>query len=365
MDRAEKAKRLVLSRIQGIGPQRYKKLIETFGSATELFSASYKTIRTVGGMPKQVAEQIVQTSSFQAVQVELDELAESGITVLECFDKHFPPRLLWCPDHPIFLYQRGAMDILNKPLLAVVGTRNPSAYGQALCEEIIKDLRPYEPVIVSGLAVGIDHTAHQAALKNGLSSVAVMASGLDKIYPDHHRTLANRLCESGGLLTEYSLGEFPEKNNFPERNRIVAGMCDATIVIETGLKGGSMITADLATQYQREVFCLPGRSTDANSAGCNYLIKNLKAQMLTEAEDLVTGLGWKKKWKLPMQASLFPEFSAEEQCIIRCLQEAERIHLDTLLSCSGFSLSQVSSLLLDLELKDIIRSHPGKYFALK
>lgn len=366
MDREEKAKRLVLSRIQGIGPQRYKKLIETFGSAAEVFSVSYKTIRSVGGMPKQVAEQIVQTSAFETAKREFDQLAELGIVVLECFDKTFPPRLLWCPDHPIFLYQRGKMDILDKPMLAIVGTRNPSTYGQSMCEEIIADLAPYQPVIVSGLAVGIDHTAHQAALKNGLISVAVLASGLDKIYPDHHRSLAYRLCESGGLFTEYSLGEFPEKNNFPERNRIVAGMCDATIVIETGLKGGSMITADLATQYQREVFCVPGRSTDPNSAGCNYLIKNLKAQMLTEGEDLVNGLGWKKKNAITgVQASLFPHFSTDEQIIIRCLQQVERIHLDALLSCSGFSLSQVSSLLLDLEMKDIIRSHPGKYFALK
>ena len=253
-------------------------------------------------------------------------------------------------------------------IVAIIGSRSHTDYGKLATEKIIKDLVNQNVLVVSGLAYGIDSIAHKAAVKNELSTVGVLAHGLDQIYPAEHAGLAKDMIKhKGGLLTEFRSNSKPDKHNFPTRNRIVAGMSDATIVIETGIKGGSMITAELANSYNKEVFALPGKITDSKSTGCNYLIKNNKAMLLTDAEELIQVMNWQENKKKPSssrQKQLFIEMTADEKIVVTILQEKEKVHIDEINSKSGLTSSAVAAGILSLELQNVILSLPGKLYQL-
>ena len=248
-----------------------------------------------------------------------------------------------------------------------MGTRRFTEYGKQITEKLIRDITPYQVLVVSGLAFGIDAIAHKTALKQSLQTIGVLAHGLNTLYPSEHAQLSKDMTKQGGLLTEFMSDTKPDKHHFPVRNRIVAGISDATIVTETGIKGGSMITADLANGYHKEVFAFPGRTTDLKSAGCHWLIRNNQAGLISNARELTDLMGWEKK-ESPIvmeQQQLFIDLNEPEQRIVNLLKERESIHIDVINTISGFTPSQNAGVLLNLEMKDIIHSLPGRIYKLK
>ena len=358
---------LSLSFIPQIGSVQARILIDHFGDAKAIFKAKKDALGRLDGIGTVRANSIKSFTDFNKAEDEIRFMEKYKITPLFLSNKNYPQRLLNCYDPPTILYYRGTADLNTTKIIALVGTRNNSEYGRIITEELVSSLHPLQPLIVSGLAFGIDAIAHKAALKNNLPTVAVLAHGLDCIYPSQHTQLAkNIIRESGGLLTEFSSATKPDKHNFPSRNRVVAGMCDATIVIETGIKGGSVITADLANAYNRDVFAIPGRTSDIKSAGCNHLIKNNKAILLTDAEQLIEVMGWnennvavKTKQKL-----LFIDLTAEEKIIVEILREKQIASIDEINLKSGLSSSSVAAAILNLEMQTVIYSMPGKIYSL-
>ena len=355
---------IALTFIPQIGAVQIKILIDHFGNASSIFSAKKSALENVSGIGTVKAKLILQSKNFAEAEKELEFIQKYKIQPLFLTDKNYPQRLLNCYDPPPMLYYRGNVDLNSSKIISIVGTRNNSDYGKQVTEKLIKELSSHNILIVSGLAFGIDGIAHKAALKNNLPTVGVLAHGLNKIYPGEHSSLAKEMVANGGLLTEFTSDIKPDKHNFPIRNRIVAGMSDATIVIETGIKGGSMITAELANGYNKDVFAFPGKITDAKSVGCNYLIKNNKAILLTDAEQLVEMMSWEenKKAKAKKQKELFIELTADEKIIIEMFNEKEIIPIDELNIKSGLSSSTVAAAILNLEFQSIIISLPGKMY---
>jgi DNA processing protein len=266
------------------------------------------------------------------------------------------------------LFFKGSTDLNASKIVAIIGTRNNSDYGKQQTEKIVKELSSQNALIVSGMAFGIDAIAHKASVKNNLPTVGVLAHGLDQMYPPEHSNLAKDMIKhGGGLLTEFSSKTKPDKHNFPTRNRIVAGMSDAVVVIESGEKGGSLITAELANGYNKDVFALPGKITDNKSTGCNFLIRNNKAMLLTDAEEIVEIMGWEEKnqkLKARIQKELFIELSKEEKIIVEILKEKETVHIDEINLRSGLSSSGVAAAILNLELQGVVATLPGKLYKL-
>jgi DNA processing protein len=262
------------------------------------------------------------------------------------------------------LYYRGTADLNTAKIISIVGTRNHSDYGKIVCEKLVEELNNQQVLVVSGLAYGIDTIAHKSALKNNLSTIGVLAHGLDRIYPPQNKTMAKQMVENGGLLTEFLSGTNPDKQNFPKRNRIVAGICDALVVIESGKKGGSLITAELANGYNKDVFAIPGRTNDIKSEGCNYLIQNNKASLISSGDDLLEIMNWKpvNKPANKKQRELFIEFTADEKIVVDILQQQDSLQIDQLYFKSGLSSSAMAAALLMLEMNGIVASLPGKVY---
>jgi DNA processing protein len=300
------------------------------------------------------------------VEQEINFLKKFGVRAIPYYEKEYPGKLKNCYDAPILLYYKGNAGLNHSRVVSIIGTRNNTEYGKEMVRSLVEDLVPFSVMVVSGLAYGVDALAHKQALKCGLQTIGVMAHGLDRIYPPAHRGLAKEMLEQGGLLTDFMTGEDPDKQNFPKRNRIVAGLADATVVIETGIKGGSMITAELANGYNRDVFAFPGRVKDPKSEGCNFLIRNNKAALITSAMDIVNFMNWEEKRVQPkLQPSLFHEFSEEEKRIMEILSRKEIVHIDQIYSASGLRNSEVASIILNLELQNLIQSLPGKLYKIR
>jgi DNA processing protein len=355
---------VALTLVPNIGDIHAKTLIHIYGDAQSIFNAKKKDLENIEGIGSIRAKSIKEFDNFSSSEAEIKFIEKYNITPLFITDKNYPQRLLNCYDSPALLYYRGNSDLNTSKIVAIIGTRNNSDYGATVCEKLVAELCEQNILIVSGLAFGIDTIAHKAALKNNLSTVAVLAHGLDRIYPTQNKSLAKQITEQGGLLTDFISGTNPDKQNFPKRNRIVAGISDAVIVIESSKKGGSLITAELANSYNKDVFAIPGKTNDTKSEGCNYLIKNNKAALITSAEDLLENMGWndQKKSSPKKQRALFIELSADEKTIINILQEKENIHIDELYFKSGLSSSAVASALLTLEMQSVIISLPGKVY---
>ena len=357
---------IALTLVPNIGDVHAKALANIYSDAGSIFKASRKQLENIEGIGTVRANSIKSFNDFTACEEEIAFIEKYKITPLFITDKKYPQRLLNCYDSPALLYYRGNADLNTSKIVSIVGTRNHSEYGKQICEKLIADLKDENILIVSGLAFGIDTIAHKTALKNDLQTLGVMAHGLDRIYPQQNKTLAKQMTAHGGLITDFKSGTNPDKQNFPKRNRIVAGICDALVVIESGKKGGSLISAELANSYNKDVFAIPGRASDIKSEGCNYLIKTNKASLITGADDLLEMMNWKpvQKPSLKKQRELFIELTPDEKIIIDILQEKQSIQIDELYFKSGLSSSAAATALLMLEMQNVVLSLPGKVYKL-
>jgi DNA processing protein len=357
---------LALTLVPNIGDVQAKILIQHFGEVTAIFKAKTSVLEKIEGIGIVRAKSIKEFNDFHLAEKELEFIEKYNIKTFFLTDKDYPKRLLNCYDSPTLLFYKGPADLNASKIVAIVGTRTNTEYGKQFTEKLVKDLSEQNITIISGLAFGIDAMAHKAAIKNNLPTVGVVGHGLDKIYPSDHAGLAKEMIKNGGgILSEFFSGTKPDKHNFPLRNRIVAGISDATVLVETNIKGGSMITGNLANAYNRDVFAVPGRTTDTKSSGCNHLIKYNKAILLTDAEEILEVMGWKeRKTKTKKQKELFIELSQEEKQVVQLLQEKEMVSIDEINLGSGLSSSTIAAAILNLELQNVIASLPGKMYKL-
>lgn len=360
---------MALERIPGVGSTLAKRLISYCGSAEAIFREKKSVLQKIHGIGALLAQEIVGQQVVQKAEQEYAQLQTYGYRVLCYTDDAYPDRLRQCDDGPVALFVNGTVDFNRPKVLSVVGTRYATAYGIKWCEELLAQMAGsgYSPVIVSGLAYGIDVCAHRAALRHQLPTIAVMATGLDKIYPSSHRATAMKIIEEGGAwATDFFLKTEPERTNFLRRNRIIAGLSDATLVVESGAKGGALITAQLAQSYNRDVLALPGRVTDERSRGCNQLIRNNSAALVETLSDLEYVLGWECRPSVKeRQPTLFTTLTADEQRLVDALKDKGTKTIDTLYCETRIPMASLSSILLLLETKGLIRSLPGKQFAWK
>lgn len=358
---------IAITELQGIGDVTAKKLIAYCGSSKAIFSEKKSILEKIPGIGKVNVNKIYQskTEALTIAEEELKFIEKNKIKPLFYLEENYPKRLLHCEDGPVLLYTKGGIDFNNPKVISIVGTRKATEYGQEFCDKIVKQLVPHNPLIISGLAYGIDLYAHKAAMNNKLQTAAVLAHGLDRIYPAMHRSVAKQMLENGGLISDYKSGTNPDRENFPKRNRIVAGLSDLTIVIESSKKGGSLITAYLANDYNRDVFALPGRLNDTQSEGCNNLIKNHKAALIQSVKDIEYVMGWEMNKKAkPQQQQLFVELTEEEKIITNLLAQQDKTPIDNLSLQAKMPMSKTASLLLNLEFSGVVKSLPGKMYKL-
>ncbi|MEM8999139.1 MAG: DNA-processing protein DprA [Bacteroidota bacterium] len=355
---------LRLQRVPNIGAVSAKKLIAKCDNPIAIFSDKLHHLLKIDGIGKSTLKGLNDPEHLEAAEREYEYLKSNGLQYFYFKDEDYPKYLRHCIDAPIILFKKGNIALAHKKIISVVGTRNITSYGTAFCEQFVEDIAPMDPVIVSGFAYGVDITVQKAAMKLGLQNIACMAHGLNQVYPKPHQKYARDLERNGGFLTEFWSTSNPEREHFLKRNRIIAGISEATIVVESAEKGGSLVTADIAHGYNRDVFAVPGRSTDKYSEGCNNLIKKQKAQILTSAADLVYLLGWQlEDEKKPVrQKQLFVELDETEKSIYNYLQMNGKQQLDTIALACQIPIFKISSTLLNMEMKGAVRPLPGKLF---
>ncbi|MBL7924145.1 MAG: DNA-protecting protein DprA [Bacteroidia bacterium] len=359
--------RIALSMLPGVGPVLARALHQYCGSATQVFREKKSLLAKIPGIGQKRIRGAFSAPVFEQAEKELRFVMKHKVKVLFYTDEAYPKRLNQCPDAPVLLYYKGTASLNEGRLVALVGTRSASPYGVDVTHRLVEGLRDHQVTVVSGLAYGIDICAHEAALKAGLPTIGVTAHGMDRIYPYGHRDTAGRMLQQGGLLTEYHSGTQPDRENFPSRNRIVAGMCDAVVVVEAGDKGGALITAGLAQGYNRDVFAIPGRINDPFSSGCNAFIRENKAALITSAGDLVWMMGWSEERKLQqpaVQTQLFPELSPDEQRVTEVLKEQGECGIDAIAAATAFPFSKLANVLLQLEFKGVLKLKPGRRYTL-
>ena len=352
-----------LSLLPEIGSISGRKLVNAAGSAKEVFKLPKKELLLIPGINRKMVNGINDTVLKQA-EKEVRYIDKHNIRPLFFTDKDYPNRLKHCEDGPLILYFKGKTNFNVPRVISVVGTRIPSEHGKSICEKFIEEIAIADPLIISGLAYGIDVCAHKAAMKHQLETVGVLGHGLDRIYPALNRKTAEMMLEHGGWLTEFLPGTLPDRQNFPMRNRIVAGISDATIVVESKGKGGSLITANLAFGYNRDVYAFPGRPDDPLSRGCNNLIKNNIAMLINNGKDLLKSLNWEPQdgKEKQVQKSLFQEFSSDEQKIVEIIMDSREHSIDEISIKSKLPASKTAALLLSLEFKGVVKSLPGKIY---
>lgn len=365
--REEMHNRIALTLIPQIGHVVAKELLHHFGNATAIFKAKKRELERIPGVGEYRANAIKNFRDHAAAEKEMAFIETNDIDAVFYTDAGYPQRLQHCYDSPVMLYAKGAVKLQADKMLGIVGTRKPTAYGIQLCEQFIDAFKNEQITIVSGLAYGIDITAHRAALKADLPTIGVLAHGLDNLYPSSHYYTAQQMLKTGGLLTDFPSGSKLNRQNFPRRNRIVAGLCDAILVIESGVKGGSLITADIASGYNRDVMAIPGRISDPGSAGCLELIKQNKASLVTSAQDVLETLNWRPSapvTKPVAQQSLFDHLDTDEQAILQLLAAHKALHLDEILHRSALSRALVAEKLMQLEMMALLRPLPGNTYEL-
>ena len=352
--------------VPNIGAVHAKTLIEQVGDPKTIFNAKKSSLEKIEGIGGIRANNIKSFNNFRRAEQEITFIEKFRITPLFITDSAYPQRFLQCYDPPTMFYYKGTADLNSRKMLAIVGTRSNTDYGKQVTEQLIKDLNLPELVIVSGLAFGIDAIAHKTSLKYNIPTIGVVGHGLDSIYPSEHKSLAKEMIQNGGILTEFISGTKPDKHNFPIRNRIVAGISDATVLVETGIKGGSIITAEMANGYNRDVFAFPGRTIDTKSAGCNWLIKNNKAILLSDAQQLVDLMGWNDQKKKPakIQKELFINLNDDEKKLVEILKEKDAVAIDEINLKANLSSSVVAATILNLEIQGLVMSLPGKRYRL-
>jgi DNA processing protein len=359
---------VALSFIKNIGPVLAKSLIIHFGDAEQVFKTPKAKLLKVPGFGEKRVGEMDLTSALHRGEEELRFMEKNDVNVIFYTDKTYPKRLKNCADGPILLYAKGNADLNPRHVVSIVGTRNATDYGKQLCRQLVEELQQHQVLIVSGLAFGIDVTAHKESIKQNLPTVGVLGHGLDRIYPAQNRGTAEKMLENGGLLSEFPSGTIPDRENFPQRNRIVAGLADATIVIEASVKGGALITAEIANSYNRDVFAFPGRVDDEFSEGCNFLIRNNKAALLTCAADLAYSLGWEKAdgTKPVTEQLVLPiDLSTDERMIFDIIHQHKLpLAIDDLTIKTNMPMSQLAMNLLNMEMQGFIRSLPGKTYCI-
>lgn len=354
---------IALTLIPNIGDKLIPGLISYCGGVEGVFKAGKSKLMKAPGIGEKKADSILGFDDFAKAEKEVSFIKKHKIKPTFYLDKDYPLRLKNIPDAPIMIYSLGKADLNHDKIIGIVGTRKATKYGEAFCDELVEGLKPYNCLILSGLAYGVDSYAHKAAVKHKLPTVGVLAHGLDRIYPAAHTNLARDMVKAGGgLLTDNLSETIPGRENFPKRNRIVAGLCDALVVVETPQKGGSMITADIANSYDREVMAYPGRVKDETSKGTNSLIKTNRAHMIEHVDDLVYLMGWdlKKITKTPQKS--LAELTGTEKQLLEIIQQNEGIALDEIVMKAKIPLSKISLMLLDMEFKGVIKSLPGKAY---
>ena len=361
---------LALLRVEGVGDIMAKKLLTHCGSAEAVFKTKTAQLAAIDGVGSMLLKNLKDKTVFDKAAKELEFIKLNEIKLAYFQDENYPDRLKHCIDGPVLLFTSGNIDLKNRKIISIVGTRQITSYGTEFCRKLIEDLAPLNPVIVSGFAYGVDIVAHQLAIENNLQTIGVLAHGLNQIYPKTHKKYVAKVEANGGFMTEFWSSSNPDKENFVRRNRIVAGMSEATIVIESAERGGSLITANMANDYNRDVFAVPGRTTDKYSQGCNNLIKTQKANLLTSAADLVYILNWdlegiaseSRNGQKPVQKQLFVTLDEDEQKVYDYLLKNGKELMDVIALHCDFPIYRISGLLLNMELKGVVRPLPGKLF---
>lgn len=356
-----------LTMINGVGDILARHLLDVLGDEEAVFTERPQALIKVPGISSSIVHEIRRAEVLQRAEKEWDFIQRCGISLFFIKESNYPERLRECHDAPVLFYFKGNTNLNASRVISVVGTRRASAYGQELTADLLRNLSSLFPdiLVVSGLAYGIDICAHRNALRCQMPTVGVLAHGLDRIYPSAHRSTAVEMLDRGGLLTDYPSGTNPDRSNFVRRNRLVAGLSDATIVVESAEKGGSLITADLAFSYARDVYAFPGRTIDKNSLGCNQLIRQNKAGLILSANDLVEALGWnvdeKKKEQSTQTQIIFLE-NEEEQRILLTMGRQGEMHVNELAVALDMPVQQLLSLLFELELDGKIKALPGNIY---
>jgi len=354
---------LALQKVKGVGDISAKKLLRHFGSAQAVFEAAKQQKIDILGIGSFILQGINSFDDWQRVESEMKFIEKNNLQVVTIFDDIYPEKLFHAPDGPIMYFQKGNFDLRQSKIISIVGTRNITPYGKRMVAEIIEDIKEYNPIIISGLAYGVDVEAHLNALKHNLVTVGVLGHGFNRIYPSLHKKIAEKMLDNGGLISEFWSSDIVDRNNFLKRNRIVAGLSEATIIVESGEKGGSLVTADIANSYNRDVFAVPGRATDKFSIGCNNLIKRNQAILMTSAQDIIDFLQWENKpAQKNLQLNLFVDLNPEEQKIFDFLQENGKTTLDELAVSIQMPISKTAQILLNLELNNVVSSLPGKQY---
>lgn len=359
---------IALTLLPNVGSVLAKNLVAYCGSAEQVFKTGKTKLEKIPGIGKDRAAAIASADVLKQAEEEMAFIAKYNIQTLFFTGAEYPQRLKQCSDSPVLLYYKGNADINAEKIVGIVGTRRCTDYGKEITKKLVAGLAAQNVLVVSGLAYGIDIAAHKAALENNLKTVGVLAHGLNTIYPSQHKAAAKEMAEQGGLLTEYISSNEMHPSNFPNRNRIVAGMCDATVIVESAIEGGAVITANIANSYNRDVFAVPGKTTDKFSSGCNFLIKNYKAQMVESAEDLLKHMNWQqaapeaKSKKQQRQLAL--TLSGYEQTIYNLLNEKDSASMDELTDKTNLNASVLAATLLEMEMNNILVSLPGRRYRL-
>jgi DNA processing protein len=357
--------KIALGLIPRIGDINARKLVSHFGTVEAIFRESYRNLTKIPGIGPGLAQYICERSYLKAAEKEAEYVEKNNIKTFFYLDNDYPFRLRQCDDSPVVFFFKGNCDLNSSKILSVVGTRNATSRGKDLCEKIIGGLALNHPdlIITSGLAYGIDIASHKAALANNLQTIGVLGHGIKTIYPAIHRSTANAMLINGGLLSDFLSDALPERNNFLKRNRIIAGISDATLVIESGIRGGALITADIASSYNRDVFAVPGRPEDQWSAGCNDLIRNNKAALTECSDDIEYFLSWKpEKSREPVQKTLFSDLNDNERLIYELISKEGELTIDTICRSLEMPVYKLSSLLLQMEFKNLLKCYPGNLY---
>jgi DNA processing protein len=359
---------IALTQVSGVGAVWAKHLLKATGSAVSIFKDKEELLHLIPEIPASIKSALNDPNAVTRAEKEYEFILKNNIQCLTIKDEAYPVRLRECEDAPAVLFYKGTADLNVPRVISMVGTRNATDYGIRICNRFLEELQPLCPdvLVVSGLAYGIDIHTHRAAIANQLLTVGILAHGLDRIYPSEHRKTAVDMLERGGLLTEFLTETIPDKYNFVSRNRIVAGISDATIVVESAKKGGSLITAEIAGGYQRECFAFPGRITDEYSQGCNSLIHDNKATLIQSAEEFVQVIGWNAQSHKTqnVQRKLFPDLSDDEKRIVSLLDKQGGMQINQLVVTSDISIQKMNALLFELEMKGVLRALAGGMYRL-
>lgn len=359
--------KIALNLIKGIGSGNAKNLISYLGGVEQIFKTKKQDLLKIPGVGAVLANNIVNFSDMKIAEEEIKFIEKNKIKTLFYTDDNFPSRLKQCEDSPIILFVKGEVNLESQKIVSIVGTRNATKYGLEQCQKLIEDFKEHnhKPLIISGYAYGVDICAHLNALKNDMPTVAVLGHGLNMIYPAYHKKYAKDLLENGAFITEFLTSAKKDKSNFVKRNRIIAGLSDLTVVVESAEKGGSLITADIANSYSRDVFAFPGRNNDKYSKGCNKLIKTNKAVLLENIKDIEYIMSWESTKGVQAKLVIPPKLTKQEQVIYDTIKENVSINIDVLSREVKISTSDLSVILLNLELQDVIVPYPGNIYKLK